>query len=300
MSQHLQRGGRAQHRRRLHADQPDASPGRLRQPGRGVRARPQCRLRRASSWAICSEETQSWERAVERYHTADPERGRAYREKVYERWAEAAGADAGAGGATAARGDRRPAAPSRRARRRCGRSLRSVPVCMPLATSGPVSLTGRAAPAWHVLRPIGVPPAEAHRPPTRPIHRSRSGCSLYGSAADRWWRWGRSRGPAAMHRAAFLPPPHCQARPSALRVRRRPAPGGRAVSILSSSLARIKPSPTIAVTNLARELQAQGRDVIGLGAGEPDFDTPDTSRKPRSRRSAAARPNTPRSTARRR
>ena len=46
-------------------------------------------------------------------------------------------------------------------------------------------------------------------------------------------------------------------------------------SILSSSLARIKPSPTIAVTNLARELQAQGRDVIGLGAGEPDFDTPD-------------------------
>ena len=47
------------------------------------------------------------------------------------------------------------------------------------------------------------------------------------------------------------------------------------MSILSASLARIKPSPTIAVTNLARELQAQGRDVIGLGAGEPDFDTPD-------------------------
>ena len=47
------------------------------------------------------------------------------------------------------------------------------------------------------------------------------------------------------------------------------------MSILSSSVARIKPSPTIAVTNLARELQAQGRDVIGLGAGEPDFDTPD-------------------------
>ena len=47
------------------------------------------------------------------------------------------------------------------------------------------------------------------------------------------------------------------------------------MSILSSALARIKPSPTIAVTNLARELQAQGRDVIGLGAGEPDFDTPD-------------------------
>ena len=37
----------------------------------------------------------------------------------------------------------------------------------------------------------------------------------------------------------------------------------------------IKPSPTIAVTQKARELRAQGMDVIGLGAGEPDFDTPD-------------------------
>ena len=43
----------------------------------------------------------------------------------------------------------------------------------------------------------------------------------------------------------------------------------------ATRLARIKPSPTIAVTNLARELKAKGRDVIGLGAGEPDFDTPD-------------------------
>ena len=47
------------------------------------------------------------------------------------------------------------------------------------------------------------------------------------------------------------------------------------MSILSSALGRIKPSATIAVSNLARELQAQGRDVIGLGAGEPDFDTPE-------------------------
>lgn len=47
------------------------------------------------------------------------------------------------------------------------------------------------------------------------------------------------------------------------------------MSILATRLARIKPSPTIAVTNKARELQAAGRDVIGLGAGEPDFDTPD-------------------------
>ncbi|ABD55571.1 pyridoxal phosphate-dependent aminotransferase [Jannaschia sp. CCS1] len=43
---------------------------------------------------------------------------------------------------------------------------------------------------------------------------------------------------------------------------------------LSDTLARVKPSPTIAVTNLANELKAQGKDVIGLGAGEPDFDTP--------------------------
>ena len=47
------------------------------------------------------------------------------------------------------------------------------------------------------------------------------------------------------------------------------------MSLLADSLSRIKPSPTIAVTNLARELKAQGRDIIGLGAGEPDFDTPD-------------------------
>ncbi len=47
------------------------------------------------------------------------------------------------------------------------------------------------------------------------------------------------------------------------------------MSILAARLDRIKPSPTIAVTNKARELKEAGRDVIGLGAGEPDFDTPD-------------------------
>ena len=46
------------------------------------------------------------------------------------------------------------------------------------------------------------------------------------------------------------------------------------MSIIAGRLARIKPSPTIAVTQKARDLKAQGRDVIGLGAGEPDFDTP--------------------------
>ena len=43
----------------------------------------------------------------------------------------------------------------------------------------------------------------------------------------------------------------------------------------SSALARVKPSATLAVTARARELKREGRDVIGLGAGEPDFDTPE-------------------------
>ena len=47
------------------------------------------------------------------------------------------------------------------------------------------------------------------------------------------------------------------------------------MSIVSNSLKRIKPSPTMAVTSKAREMRAAGRDIIGLGAGEPDFDTPD-------------------------
>ncbi|EAS51566.1 aspartate aminotransferase [Aurantimonas manganoxydans SI85-9A1] len=47
------------------------------------------------------------------------------------------------------------------------------------------------------------------------------------------------------------------------------------MAFLAAALDRVKPSATIAVTQKARELKAQGRDVIGLGAGEPDFDTPD-------------------------
>jgi aspartate aminotransferase len=47
------------------------------------------------------------------------------------------------------------------------------------------------------------------------------------------------------------------------------------MAFLADSIGRIKPSPTIAVTDKARALKAAGRDVIGLGAGEPDFDTPD-------------------------
>lgn len=48
------------------------------------------------------------------------------------------------------------------------------------------------------------------------------------------------------------------------------------MTMLAKRLSRIKPSATIAVTSKARELKAAGRDVIGLGAGEPDFDTPDS------------------------
>ncbi|MGB5869916.1 MAG: pyridoxal phosphate-dependent aminotransferase, partial [Albidovulum sp.] len=46
------------------------------------------------------------------------------------------------------------------------------------------------------------------------------------------------------------------------------------MAFLSDTLGRVKPSPTIAVSTKAQELKAAGKDVIGLGAGEPDFDTP--------------------------
>lgn len=48
-----------------------------------------------------------------------------------------------------------------------------------------------------------------------------------------------------------------------------------AIMILSDRVRRVRPSPTLAVTAKAAELQAQGRDIISLGAGEPDFDTPE-------------------------
>jgi len=51
------------------------------------------------------------------------------------------------------------------------------------------------------------------------------------------------------------------------------------MGFLADSLKRIKPSATIAVTDKARALKAAGRDVIGLGAGEPDFDTPENIKR---------------------
>ena len=70
------------------------------------------------------------------------------------------------------------------------------------------------------------------------------------------------------------------------------------MGFFADSVNRISPSQTIGMSTKARELKAQGRDIIDLSAGEPDLPTrPRTSRKPRSRRCARARPNTPTSTA---
>src|SRR6185312_1646699 len=49
----------------------------------------------------------------------------------------------------------------------------------------------------------------------------------------------------------------------------------KTMGFLADSIGRIKPSPTIAITGLAKELKAQGKDIISLSAGEPDFDTPE-------------------------
>ncbi|WP_372930591.1 pyridoxal phosphate-dependent aminotransferase [Methyloceanibacter sp.] len=51
------------------------------------------------------------------------------------------------------------------------------------------------------------------------------------------------------------------------------------MGLVSRTLERVKPSPTMAITSKAREMKAAGFDVIGLGAGEPDFDTPDNIKR---------------------
>lgn len=61
------------------------------------------------------------------------------------------------------------------------------------------------------------------------------------------------------------------------------------MALLSDTLARVKPSPTIAVTTKAQALKAAGKDVIGLGAGEPDFDTPEHIREAAKRAIDAGR-----------
>jgi len=59
------------------------------------------------------------------------------------------------------------------------------------------------------------------------------------------------------------------------------------MAFLAARLSQVKPSPTMAVTAKAAELKAAGRDVIGLGAGEPDFDTPDNVKEAANRAIAA-------------
>jgi aspartate aminotransferase len=54
----------------------------------------------------------------------------------------------------------------------------------------------------------------------------------------------------------------------------------------SAALGRISPSPTLAITSRVLELKRAGVDVIGLGAGEPDFDTPDFVKEAASARSS--------------
>jgi len=70
------------------------------------------------------------------------------------------------------------------------------------------------------------------------------------------------------------------------------------MAFLSETLKRIKPSPTIAVTDKARALKQAGKNVIGLGAGEPDFDTPDNIKQAAMKAIESGRArSTPRSTA---
>lgn len=68
------------------------------------------------------------------------------------------------------------------------------------------------------------------------------------------------------HRAPFVTP--------SSRAEKRPGNGDLVELSLAQRTTRIKPSPTLAVTAKAGELKAQGKDVLSLGAGEPDFDTP--------------------------
>ena len=63
---------------------------------------------------------------------------------------------------------------------------------------------------------------------------------------------------------------------------------------LSNRVQSIKPSQTLAITARAKELRAQGLDIIGLGAGEPDFDTPDHIKEAAIQAINAASPSTPR------
>ncbi len=79
----------------------------------------------------------------------------------------------------------------------------------------------------------------------------------------------------AQPRAEFYSPRPCMDRGVGMITPRHPSCGVRSMAFLSETLSRVQPSATIAVSQKAAELKRAGRDVIGLGAGEPDFDTPD-------------------------
>ena len=143
-------------------------------------------------------ETESWTRAVERYHTADPDRGRAYRERVYRRWAEAPAGDLPDGDGTAAP------------------EVMLASLAAPDAAAAPVAEQRRAAQA--ALGP-------RLRQPERP-KRARGGIAALGrppAQADRAaaQALGRGPGPADLRapdrghglppEPVGAPPPHCQA-----------------------------------------------------------------------------------------
>ena len=65
------------------------------------------------------------------------------------------------------------------------------------------------------------------------------------------------------------------------------------MGFLADSLNRIQPSATIAVSTKARQLMAQGRDIISLSAGEPDFDTPQNIKEAAKRALDAGRTRVP-------
>ena len=66
---------------------------------------------------------------------------------------------------------------------------------------------------------------------------------------------------------------------------------GKRILKLSEAIQRVQPSATIAVSTKAKELKAAGEDVIGLGAGEPDFDTPENIKAAGARAIAEGKTN---------
>ena len=90
---------------------------------------------------------------------------------------------------------------------------------------------------------------------------------------------------------AARPSPHyrCAAQFSSQQTERRQSQ----LAFLADVLSRVKPSATIAMTQKARDLKAEGREVISLSVGEPDFDTPDNIKQAAIKAIGRARPSIP-------